>query len=179
MLSDTLRCCSDIEEQSMDPVTLLHYPSHLSKSEKDFVFVFKLQRIHSFSIDFLTPELVDIERWHSASSLRSLKQSALLKHQSEFIPNEDGNLLESKHQTSSCWEIFCQEDSSQLILSVTGRSSTDSKLCKIGEGSKFKVKEFQERCNIKLFKNGYELSVRKSQSHNGGKFEVAVEIVLG
>ncbi|GJS11821.1 hypothetical protein Tco_0368617 [Tanacetum coccineum] len=125
----------------------------------------KLTEIH-ISIDSHS-ELVDIEKVALSSSLRSLKSKCTIEVNSftmkmEILLESTSNKLMVEHaeydeSNTYVLERFNTSAGNPVKKILLKLNLSDHRLCKmVVECQSVKVKEFQERCNIKAFQEWYE-----------------------
>ncbi|GJZ39964.1 hypothetical protein Tco_0586527 [Tanacetum coccineum] len=134
---------SDIED-SHGPSDAMHNPLPATQSQKDFVS--KLTEIHSF---LLTLSLRNI-RVNSFT----MKMEILLEPTSNKLMVEHAEYDESNTYVLERFNTIAGNPVKKILLKL---NLSDHRLCKmVVECQSVKVKEFQERCNIKAFQEWYE-----------------------
>ncbi|GJS94355.1 hypothetical protein Tco_0801323 [Tanacetum coccineum] len=134
---------SDIED-SHGPSDAMHKPLPATQSQKDFVS--KLTEIHSF---LLTLSLRNI-RVNSFT----MKMEILLESTSNKLMVEHAEYDESNTYVLERFNTSAGNPVKKILLKL---NLSDHRLCKmVVECQSVKVKEFQERCNIKAFQEWYE-----------------------
>ncbi|GJR01246.1 hypothetical protein Tco_0524230 [Tanacetum coccineum] len=134
---------SDIVGQSMGPSDAMINPLQHTQSQKDFVS--KLTGLHSFLLTF---------------SLRNM--SEFIQHEMEILLEPTSNKLMVEHaeydeSNTYVLERFNTTAGNHVKKILLKLNLSDHRLCKmVVECQSVKVKEFQERCNIKAFQEWYE-----------------------
>ncbi|GKA47071.1 hypothetical protein Tco_0739954 [Tanacetum coccineum] len=158
---------SDIKDSHGTSDVYTTLPSHL-KSERLCFY----QLSHS--------ELVDIEKVALSSSLRSLKSKCtievnLFTMKMEILLESTSNKLMVEHaeydeSNTYVLERFNTSAGNPVKKILLKLNLSDHRLCKmVVECQSVKVKEFQERCNIKAFQEWYEHVGPEVASPQGGK----------
>ncbi|GJW84622.1 hypothetical protein Tco_0157767 [Tanacetum coccineum] len=127
MLSETLRCILNIEDSHGPSVAM-----HNLQATQSGKTLFKNSRRFTHFYDFLTPELVDIEKVALSSSLRSLKSKGTLS-------------LDAKSHPLISWNLFNTTAGNPVKKILLKLNLSDHRLFKDGGGVNelFKVKEVQ------------------------------------
>ncbi|GJU80385.1 hypothetical protein Tco_1282750 [Tanacetum coccineum] len=179
----------------MDPVTLCTTPSQLLKVRKT---LFQNSRRYTHFYRLSHSELVDIEKVALSSSLRSLKSKCTIESRAkkrssinlirtlnirvnsftmkmEILLEPTSNKLMVEHaeydeSNTYVLERFNTSAGNPVKKILLKLNLSDHRLCKmVVECQSVKVKEFQERCNIKAFQEWYEHVGPEVASPQGGK----------
>ncbi|GJW85266.1 hypothetical protein Tco_0158411 [Tanacetum coccineum] len=141
----------------MDPVTLFNNPPPTTQSQKDFVS--KITEIHSFLLTFSLRNI----RVNSFT----MKMEILLESTSNKLMVEHAEYDESNTYVLERFNTSAGNPVKKILLKL---NLSDHRLCKmVVECQSVKVKEFQERCNIKAFQEWYEHVGPEVASPQGGK----------
>ncbi|GKB82473.1 hypothetical protein Tco_0949368 [Tanacetum coccineum] len=147
---------SDIED-SHGPSDAMHNPLPATQSQKDFVS--KLTEIHSFLLTFSLRNI----RVNSFT----MKMEILLESTSNKLMVEHAEYDESNTYVLERFNTSAGNPVKKILLKL---NLSDHRLCKmVVECQSVKVKEFQERCNIKAFQEWYEHVGPEVASPQGGK----------
>ncbi|GKA00227.1 putative ribonuclease H-like domain-containing protein [Tanacetum coccineum] len=146
-----------VEVLSHGPSDAMHNPLPATQSQKDFVS--KLTEIHSFLLTFSLRNI----RVNSFT----MKMEILLESTSNKLMVEHAEYDESNTYVLERFNTSAGNPVKKILLKL---NLSDHRLCKmVVECQSVKVKEFQERCNIKAFQEWYEHVGPEVASPQGGK----------